>query len=197
MLLSVPLLLGLIHSNTKRHNFVLGVQTRRDQDSNSEQDPIHLRAERPVRILVRQEDEKQYQEITVNPDETILNALERSGLSELPSDCRRGNCLTCAAKVEGIAGVQSDTGLSQSVGNYLSEKSLILTCSTYVLEPGLSLCLGQHDEAWKQIYQNRISEGEPEFSQSVRARAIRKTAETNVSEWIEETKRVLESSDEE
>jgi ferredoxin len=173
-------------------------------------------ADRSIAIRVREEDDEPYRIVTVQPGETILAALERSGrkgfLLSAPSDCRRGNCLTCAAKImEGGGGIRmanggrldaSASGLSPAAAQYLADRSLILTCSTRVVVPQddendgsssttLALQLGQCDDAWQGVYVDRLYEGEPAFEHAVRARGLRIAAERNVPAWIAETNRAL------
>jgi ferredoxin len=172
--------------------------------------------DRSIAIRVREEDDEPYRIVSVQPGETILAALERSGRKgfslSAPSDCRRGNCLTCAAKiVEGGGGIlqnmasgggrldASASGLSPAAAQYLADRSLILTCSTRVVVPKdddgstttLALQLGQCHDAWQGVYVDRLYEDEPAFEHAVRARGLRIAAERNVPAWIDETTRAL------
>jgi len=93
-------------------------------------------------------------QVTVHQGETILAALERqaallrrhlTGLPlDLPSDCRRGNCLTCAARVVVVddngekdgattTKIQQNNGLSPAISQLVADKGYVLTCSSYVV----------------------------------------------------------------
>lgn len=146
--------------------------------------------------------------LDIGKDETILAALERSelvtrGLSlpELPSDCRRGNCMTCAAqhheesKSDNLD--QRENGLTPTVAEALREKGLVLTCSSFVLGNGVHLELGENDQAWQEVYRARLEDEDTQrVAREAMARVIRRTAEKNVDSWKEETEEVYERSGE-
>ena len=67
------------------------------------------------------------------------------GLPNLPSDCRRGNCLTCAAQRvvvvpqpqqqnsnRGDTILFQDDGLSQPISDLVTSRGYVLTCSSYL-----------------------------------------------------------------
>ncbi len=92
--------------------------------------------------------------LRVPENEPLLTAVERAGL--LPgSDCRRGNCLSCAARV--MRGspfslrVASDTALCEEAHS----QALVLLCSSYATGPGLELRLGCEGEAWELQHMQR------------------------------------------
>lgn len=85
--------------------------------------------------------------LQVPETQPVLTAVEIAGL--LPgSECRRGRCLSCAARV--IAGdpfslrVASDTALCEAAHT----EGLVLLCSAFACGPGLELELGFEGEAW-------------------------------------------------
>jgi len=140
-------------------------------------------------------------DIRARADETILTALERNqgslerlGLpnSIIPSDCRRGNCLTCTGThasvssrlASGTAVVCDGDGLSPHMSRTIQEKGYILTCSTRVVGEGLQLNLGQNHEIWKDMYQDRL-EREPTQDEkwAAMARSKRRTDERNKARW--------------
>ena len=103
--------------------------------------------------------------VHVEPSESILSALERTGaadalcLSEVPSECRRGNCLTCTGRV--VAGPPSSLrrdgdGLTPSVAEDLEAHGLALLCSAGVGGDGLIIELGRNGEAWELSYRARF-----------------------------------------
>ena len=86
--------------------------------------------------------------LRVQEQEPILTAVERAGLFP-GSECRRGNCLSCAARV--VAGapfslrVDGCTALCEEAHGL----GFVLLCSSYAVGPGLELALGQEGEAWE------------------------------------------------
>jgi ferredoxin len=143
--------------------------------------------------------------------ETILNALERqhqlSSRVDLPSDCRRGNCLTCAARIltddsSVLQGqLRSTDGLSPTLSKFIRDQGFLLTCSTYVVKSTSAsdsqqsqpvLELGAHNGLWKKVYADRLVDGDVRVAtQEAMARAIRRSAEDNIDEWTRETERLL------
>jgi hypothetical protein len=142
-------------------------------------------------------------DIPVFRNESILNAMERMniaqkmGLPDLPSDCRKGCCLTCSAihaenSVTSNLYVGTD-GLNPSLSTELSDNGFVLTCSSYVRGNGVHLSLNQNVEAWQAMYRERFeSEGLQLAGRKAMARVIRRNAERRLDEWIRETERVLE-----
>jgi ferredoxin len=151
-------------------------------------------------------------EIDALQGESILAAMERHQVStklgvltDPPSECRRGNCLTCTAAATlkapeiGIEGkrtlsmaLRSDDGLSPSLSEWVARRGYVLTCSTYVVGPGVAVELGVNHDAWQDVYKNRL-EGEATqlAARKAFARVIRKNAERNVDEWRRGTEQVL------
>jgi ferredoxin len=166
-------------------------------------------------------------DITIFPEESILDALERQtrilqrqlpSLPELPSDCRRGNCLTCAAsfsdpKQSELSTVLSTRdGLSPAMSRLVAEKGYLLTCSSY-LNPTwsshshrstsshntvtLSLRLGENHALWQEIYASpgRFTTSQAQLAaRSAMARVIRQSAERNLPEWAAQTEQLLQNT---
>lgn len=102
--------------------------------------------------LVRDE---QRHTLHVSENESVLAAAEMAGL--LPaSDCRRGNCLSCAARVKDGAkfslAVSSDTALCAEAHC----DGIVLLCSAYPRGPGLELELGAEGDALEMQYERRF-----------------------------------------
>lgn len=151
-------------------------------------------------------------EIDALPGESILAAIERHQVSsklgiltDPPSECRRGNCLTCTAAAtlqppEGIGegkmvlstALRSDDGLAPSLSEWIARRGYVLTCSTYVVGPGVDVELGVNHDAWQDVYKNRLESEETQLSaRKALARVIRKNAEQNVDEWRRGTEQAL------
>jgi ferredoxin len=143
--------------------------------------------------------------ISVHEDETILAALERHAISDrmalpstlVPSDCRRGNCLTCTGSHASSASrhshsVVTDDGLSPHMSSWMQEKGFILTCSSKVVGDGLELRLGASSDAWEEAYRKRLEdEHAKRIGWAAMARTKRKSDEKNVPKWKKETEGVL------
>lgn len=134
-------------------------------------------------------------QIQVEHHETILSALERQLMStlrknldinELPSECRRGNCMTCAARFvhidetksgestqndkqrwtlddspitttqKGSQLVRNEDGLTPYVSKMLRNSKFFLTCSSQVQDHGLIIEIGQNHHLWNLVYQKRF-----------------------------------------
>jgi len=161
--------------------------------------------------------------VTVQPGETILSALERQsqhlrrhlhGLPEMPSDCRRGNCLTCAASLvvdedneneratnptnTRPGWVQQKDGLSPSMSKLVASKGYVLTCSSFVEQSGLQLELGENHNLWQEVYASpgRFTTDQAQLAaRSAMAKVIRKYDERNLDQWAKETERALKQHD--
>ena len=145
--------------------------------------------------------------ITVtNDDKSILAALERNrdrlvsiNIPSLPSDCRRGNCLTCTARHAQGSNVSAlqrgDDGLSPYLSSLAAQQGYILTCSSKVTGHGLHLELGMNHNAWKALYRERLeSEAATVAGWRAMAKTIRKADEENPRRWKQETETVLKET---
>lgn len=146
--------------------------------------------------------------VDVSPDETILQALERSNvhdtlaLPSLPNDCRRGNCLTCSGRhtsesqVHNVEIGEEENGLSPSMKDTVENKGVVLTCCSHVTGDGVQLELGVNDEVWRSVY----ASGDDKEGERIRSDAVAKTMrlndERNLKKWAKKTERMLELSDE-
>ena len=86
----------------------------------------------------------------------LLRAVERAGL--LPaSDCRRGNCLSCAARV--LDGAPYSLQMKRDATSLCGEAhddGVVLLCSAHAVGPGLRLQLGADGDAWEMQYRDRF-----------------------------------------
>jgi len=153
-------------------------------------------------------------DIQARSDETILTALERNQLSlellglpnsMIPSDCRRGNCLTCTGThasvssrlASGTAVVCDGDGLSPHMSQTIQEKGYILTCSTRVVGEGLQLNLGENHKVWKDIYQDRLEEEPTQSAKwAAMARSKRRSDERNKERWEKHMEGLLQDEEE-
>jgi hypothetical protein len=151
-------------------------------------------------------------DVLVRPDETILTALERDLVSDrlglpshaVPSDCRRGSCLTCTGthasaasrEAAGRGGILvQDDGLSPHMSQELRDRGYVLTCSTRVAGEGLQLVLGQNNDVWKELYQQRLEDDTArKIGWAAMALTKRKSDERNVPRWARQTEAVLEET---
>lgn len=128
--------------------------------------------------------------ISVKSEETILNAIERQVSWFVPSDCRKGHCLTCAVShAEGSVQsslIQDEDGLSPVLSEVLQQQKFILACSSYVVGNGLKLRLGRNYAAWNSIYTDHLTQCQDlqRICQEASAKAMRKAAEANVKRWL-------------
>uniref|UniRef100_A0A7S2YSW2 2Fe-2S ferredoxin-type domain-containing protein n=1 Tax=Entomoneis paludosa TaxID=265537 RepID=A0A7S2YSW2_9STRA len=157
----------------------------------------------------RQSTQSRDVDVPVYPGETILAALERLASSggtsganiPPPFDCRRGNCLTCSAQHTSESAATNlidttDNGLSPYVAKTIAERGYVLTCSSTVTGPGVSLTLGANNQLWDYVYRGRLESEETESAaRAAMAKAIRISAERNVEEWAEQTESAYQKSE--
>ena len=139
-------------------------------------------------------------DIKVRSNETLLSAIEGSSLEHLglpnhaiPSDCRRGNCLTCTASSLASSRnnvVCDDDGLSPFISQMIKDKKYVITCSSRVIGEGLHLRLGDNHKVWKDIYHDRFDADLP-VAWAAMAKTKRLSDERNFSRWKNRTEKVL------
>lgn len=146
--------------------------------------------------------------VPIRANETLLSGLERNqvpdrlALPELPSECRRGNCLTCVGRHREESHEQAlhrdGDGLSPEMSRQTSKLGYILTCSSHVVGEGLKLELGENYKAWESLYSRRLYEESTQYvGRAAMARTIRRSDERNPERWVVETKNALEKSGDE
>ena len=149
--------------------------------------------------------------INVHENEPILQALERQStivdgrdqmalaLSNIPHECRRGNCLTCASRtVKSTTSdnnnlvANADNGLSPTGSSELTKSGYVLTCCSYVKGPGVVLELDQNNEVWDAVYRQRLCDNDTkQVALEAQARLLRRVDEENVEKWKNKMKKVL------
>ena len=146
--------------------------------------------------------------IAVERDETILTAMERAGapdtlgVTSLPYDCRKGNCLTCTGRhtpqsnpLSVSTTTDSSDGLSPYMSHQVNTAGYVLTCCAKVVGPGVQLNLGENEGAWKMMHQTRLQDEEAKrvHRESI-ARVLRLRDERNIPRWTELTEEVLKKT---
>lgn len=164
---------------------------------NDDNDPVVKSYQ--VRVLY----ENQSVDISVDENETILAALERHQLSDrlslpyhmVPSDCRRGNCLTCTGthtESSNLDSVVTDDGLAPHMSRWMQDQGFLLTCSSKVVGDGLELRLRENILAWEGMYKTRLEDDQARvLAWTAMARTKRESDERNVPRWTKETESVL------
>jgi len=161
--------------------------------------------------------------ISVRENEPILQALERQStfskgkverngtnggksslaLSNIPHECRRGNCLTCSSRIVNTINTQNvlanvDHGLSPTVASELTRAGYLLTCCSFVTGPGLVLELDQNDRVWDIVYRQRIcNTNSKQIATEAQARLLRRVDEDNPGKWKRRMEENWERKDEE
>ena len=192
---------------------------------------IHIKHENKIGKLI------------IHETETILQALERSqndhrrnnnsnnnhndddtsrmllsSLPSLPQECRKGNCLTCAAAHLPNSNQDSvitiDDGLSPFVKRKVNKKGYVQTCSSYVRGDDVWLELDVSNDVWNFIW--NLGDGNNESSlcsdtstrssydenddenngerirNEAMAKCIRMADERNFKRWVQKTERMLD-----
>mmetsp|Transcript_67590 Transcript_67590/g.136120 ORF Transcript_67590/g.136120 Transcript_67590/m.136120 type:complete len:232 (+) Transcript_67590:85-780(+) len=126
------------------------------------------------------------QSYATSSSESLLNLAEREGFSP-PSECRRGNCLSCAARLLPGSSLNFETD-DVFLCNDAKARGYLLTCSSYVTGPGLKIELEKNHEASIIQYHGRFqdlgrSEGEMASVQQTAA-----WARAHPEQWSEAVK---------
>ena len=112
-----------------------------------------LSADRKWDVAVRTSDSQRIV-LSVSETEPILKAVERAGL--MPgSDCRRGNCLSCAARILKGAPFSLRVDGCTALCEEAHQTGLVLLCSAFAVGPGLEMALDADGDAWDIQYNQR------------------------------------------
>ena len=129
-----------------------------------------------------------------DPSEPLLTQLESIGL-RAPSDCRRGNCLSCAARLLPDSSFNYEEDPATFLCREARDAGYILTCSTRAVGPGLKILLEQQSEAFQIQFYDRF-----EKAREAGCHASSKTmTDYNVRhtpEWIQRTEQQFSSTKE-
>lgn len=111
-------------------------------------------------VTVRHDDQRHV--LTVREDQPLLTAVERAGL--LPeSDCRRGRCLSCAAKIINGAPFSLRVEGCTALCDEAHTLGLVLLCSAYAVGPNLEMSLGHEGDAYDVQHNLRWRSDAPEL----------------------------------
>mmetsp|Transcript_20858 Transcript_20858/g.30881 ORF Transcript_20858/g.30881 Transcript_20858/m.30881 type:complete len:248 (-) Transcript_20858:129-872(-) len=149
-------------------------------------------------------------EILVHRNETILAALERQSdilcLTQLPFECRRGNCLTCAGRVVECDDVtkagskenilQVEDGLPPHTSEQLRSSDQLLLCSSYLTGSGVSIVLGNDYPKNHVIWNSGGQQERQRTKLAATAKLFRLQAEQNLQQWKEDTEHIFHQSQE-
>ena len=136
------------------------------------------------------------QQIIARSNESVLTALERSGLHiQPPNDCRRGNCLTCCGRI--LSGAKDS--LKETPDTFLSheaqQEGLFLSCSSSVVGNGLRIELGRNQDAWKIMFRDRFTNKKTEkIGQEASAKVMRSFAEKYPEKWLHDLEKTFDTN---
>ena len=107
--------------------------------------------------------------LKVSESQPLLLAAEAAGL--LPdAACRRGSCLSCAARVLAGAPFSLKTESATALCDEAHGAGLVLLCSSFVCGEGLELQLDENAEAWEMQHCLRWQRPRPAAAASERPR---------------------------
>ncbi|CBJ30810.1 ferredoxin [Ectocarpus siliculosus] len=115
-----------------------------DEGKGGEGKPPRSVLERPWDVEVDFHGERRV--ITVQPGDSILEAAEMSGMN-LSYECRRGNCISCAARVQNGSSSHFENSADR-IPEDGAPDGFVLTCSTHPTGPGVKLDLSANAEMW-------------------------------------------------
>ncbi|CAN0081673.1 unnamed protein product [Ectocarpus sp. 8 AP-2014] len=124
-----------------------------DEGKGGEGKPPRSVLERPWDVEVDFHGERRV--ITVQPGDSILEAAEMSGMN-LSYECRRGNCISCAARVQNGSSSHFEN-LADRIPEDGAPDGFVLTCSTHPTGPGVKLDLSANAEMW-DAYCSRLDD---------------------------------------
>lgn len=86
--------------------------------------------------------------LMIPESQSVLSAVEEAGLFP-ESGCRRGSCLSCAARVVNGASFSLEVGEFTSLCSEAHDEGIVLLCSARARGPGLELELDMDWRAWE------------------------------------------------
>ncbi|CAM9159294.1 unnamed protein product [Sphacelaria rigidula] len=114
-----------------------------ENNANAKKAPVSV-LDRPWDVEVLLHGERRV--ITVQPGDSVLEAAEMSGMN-VSYDCRRGNCISCAARVQAGSSENYENRADRRADDGAPE-GFVLSCSTYPVGPGVKLELSANAEMW-------------------------------------------------
>jgi ferredoxin len=140
--------------------------------------------------------------VLVGQSETLLQAAERVSL-RTPYDCRRGNCVTCAARFTADSSYNLHTAVRHNgvedpdtfLCDEAKDQGFFLSCCSYAVGPGLRVKLGQQSEAWQIQYCDRfLDEDTTAALRAASAAVMRDRAERHPAEFRDDLEQQFDSS---
>jgi ferredoxin len=139
--------------------------------------------------------------VLVGQSETLLQAAERVSL-RTPYDCRRGNCVTCAARFTAGSSYNLKTAVRHNgeedpdtfLCDEAKDQGYFLSCCSYAVGPGLKVKLGQQSEAWQIQYCDRfLDEDTTAALRAASAAVMRDRAERYPAEFRDDLEQQFDS----
>lgn len=115
----------------------------------------------------------------------LLTIAEMAGF-RAPSECRRGNCLSCAARLLPGSSWNYATDPDTFLCDEARDAGFILTCCTYPVGPGLKLQLEQQSEAFQIQFYDRLTAGR-EAGTVASAKTVTNYNMRHITRWMEQT----------
>jgi ferredoxin len=130
--------------------------------------------------------------LLADTSEPLLTLAESVGI-RAPSECRRGNCLSCAARLAPGSSWNYETAADTFLCAEARDAGFILTCCTRAVGPGLKIELEQQAEAFQiQFYERFAKAREEGFHASLREMTAYN--ERHPDEWIKRTEESLSAA---
>lgn len=217
--LSLPLPVeAFVHHHHQRRLFTLNSPLYHHKSTSSlSSSSLSYNGENQQTYTVHVSHENQNATLTIHESESILHALERtkaqinndsnsddsflSSLPDLPKDCRKGNCLTCAASHLPHSNQNSvktlDDGLAPVMRDMVDREGYVQTCSSYVTGDDVFLELGKCHDVWDAVNSSRgfLNSAEAErIRHEAMAKTMRMADENNVIKWAKKTQKMLDHS---
>ncbi|CAM9777150.1 unnamed protein product [Discosporangium mesarthrocarpum] len=120
--------------------------------------------------------------LKVYQGDTFLEAAEMAGLT-VSYDCRRGNCISCAAKICEDSTSNLVT-FAQERSATSDPEGYILTCCSFPIGPGVKLSLGRNAEMWEDFSKRFNDEETRDMLRQAEAETLRDYAQSHPKQWV-------------